>query len=164
MKCFMNDIASIVKTPADDKEYAKMTRMNIRLLYLLLIFGACALGVSVSNEFLHFTGADSFIDGVYSGAGFAFMLIAMLNIRDMKKMLKDEKLLHRKRIEKFDERRIEISRKAVVTSFVIFCTLLFAAMMIIGYFNRVVFWCCWASFMAYMIIFSVTYAVYNKKM
>ena len=65
MRCFVNDIASIIKTPADDREYAQMTRMNIRWLYLLLICGACALVVSVANEFWHFTKADSFIDGVY---------------------------------------------------------------------------------------------------
>ena len=164
MRCFVNDIASIIKTPADDREYAQMTRMNIRWLYLLLICGACALVVSVANEFWHFTKADSFIDGVYSGVGFAFMLIAALNIRSLKKLLKDEKKLHQHRIEKYDERKIEVSRTAVVTSFIIFCVLLFAAMLIIGYFNRIVFWCCWVSFMLYMIIFSVTYAVYNKKM
>lgn len=164
MKCFVNDIAGIIKTPADDREYEQMIKGNIRWLYFLLVFGACALAVCLANEFWHFTKADSFIDGVYSGVGFSFMLISAMNIRKFKKLLKDQKKLHQQRIEKFDERRIEISRQAVVTAFVIFCFLLFAAMLIIGYFNRIVFWCCWVSFMLYMIIFSITYAVYSKKM
>lgn len=164
MKCLMNDIAGIIRIPADDREYAEMIRGRWKWYWLLILLGACALGLSLSNEFIHFTAADSFINGVYSGVGTAFAGIGILKMLSERKLLKDEKKLHTHRIERFDEREVELTRKAVVTTFVIFSFLLFAAMLIIGYFDRTVFWCSWTSFILYMLLFAAIRGIYGKRM
>lgn len=37
-------------------------------------------------------------------------------------------------------------------------------MLIIGHFNRTVFWCCWASFILYMLLFAAIRGIYGKRM
>lgn len=164
MRCMMRDLAGIIHIPASDEEYAVIIRRRIKWMYLLAAVAAAALGVSMSNEFLHFADVDSFIDGLYSGLGAGFLLVGIVQIRTCRKRLGDPRRLHRDRIENYDERTIDITRKAAVTAFVIFSFILFAAMLTVGYFNRTVFWCCWGAFVLYMVVFSAVVFYYRRKM
>lgn len=164
MRCMMRDLAGIIHIPASDEEYAGIIRRRVKWMCLLIAVSAAVLGISIGNEFWHFADVDSFIDGVYSGLGAGFLLVGIIQIRACRKRLADPRRLHRDRIESYDERTIDITKKAAVTAFVIFSFVLFAAMLTVGYFNRTVFWCCWAAFVLYMVVFSAVVFYYKRKM
>ncbi|MDO5539505.1 MAG: hypothetical protein Q4F83_05460 [Eubacteriales bacterium] len=162
--CMMKDLMCIWKTPLNDKEYADMLQKKIKFSYAVLLFGALLLGMGISNECLTFLNTDSFMDGVYSGVGTGIIAATIRGILKNKKLLKDAKMLHEERIETYDERRIEISQKAVVMTYSIFCIILFAAMLVAGFFNRIIFWCCWMGIILFALVYLTVVRYYNKHM
>lgn len=163
--CMMRDLFGAWNVPANDEEYAGMIRRKMKWLYGLLVFGAVLLALSVLNECLaFFPAADSFSDGVYSGVGTGLCVAAIVFLVRNKKLLKDAKALHVRRIEEYDERKIEITRKVAVTTFTIFLAVLFAAAMIAGFFSRTVFYCCYMGILLLALIFIAVTCYYNKRM
>lgn len=163
--CMMRDLFGAWNVPANDEEYADMIRRKEKGLYALIAFGAVLLALSVLNESLAFLpSADSFTDGVYAGVGTGLCIAAIIFLLKNKKLLRDSKALHARRIEEYDERKIEITRRVTVTTFTIFAVVLFAAAMIAGFFNRTVFYCCYFAIMLLALIFIAVTRYYNKKM
>lgn len=163
--CMMRDLFGAWNIPASDEEYAGIISKKIKGLYGLLAFGAVLLVLSVLNECLgFFPAADSFSDGVYAGVGAGLCVAAIVFLVRHKKLLKDAKALHARRIEEYDERKIEITRKVAVTTFAIFSVILFAAAMIAGFFSRTVFYCCYLGILLLALIFITVTLYYNKRM
>lgn len=163
--CMMRDLFGAWNIPANDEEYARMIRRKTKWLYGLLVFGAILLTLGVLNEYLaFFPAADSFSDGVYSGVGAGFCVAAIVFLFKNKKLLGDARMLHVKRIEEYDERKIEITRKVAVTTFTIFSVILFTAAMIAGFFSRTVFYCCYLGILLLALIFIAVTHYYNKRM
>lgn len=163
--CMMRDLAGAWNVPANDEEYAGMIRKRIKWLYALIVFGVCLVAVSLLNEYMaFFPQADSFTDGVYSGVGCGLCAAAVIFLIKSKKLLKNSRALHAKRIEDYDERKIEITRRVTVTTFTIFVVTLFLVSMIAGLFSRIAFYCCYLSILLLALIFIAVTRYYNKRM
>lgn len=162
--CMIKDLMCTWKTPVNDGEYADLIRKKMKLSYAVLLFGALLFGMGITNEFLAFLNTDSFMDGVYSGVGAAIIAVTIRGILKNRKLLKDAKMLHENRIATYDERRIEITQRAVVMTYSVFYMILFAAMLIAGFFNRIIFWCCWMGIILFALVYLTVARYYNKHM
>lgn len=105
-----------------------------------------------------------FCMGMYTGIGLALLVIAVLQFIRCWQMLHDDKKLHAAYIKDTDERRREISSRAVYAAGMTMVAALYVALLIAGLFWPEVFWFCYAMVMSFVVLILGFHFYYEHKL
>lgn len=95
-----------------DEEYIRYLKANNKLFMVIGILGAILLISFYSAHYIMQMNISSHALGFYTGAGGALIAVALETIVKNRRIMKNQKLVHKMRIKHSDERNVEISSKA----------------------------------------------------
>lgn len=169
MMCLFNASAKNAKT---NEEYSKIIEKRIPYFILIIILGILTASIAICNEIWGFmsnillnnNNNMSLMDGFYTGIGTFLTVIATISIIRYKKILKSDSSLKKERLKVQDERNQMIVTKAAqsATFTVIICS--FFIMLIVGFYNRTVFFCFWGIVVLFFISYRFFNSYYNRKL
>ena len=105
-----------------------------------------------------------FCMGMYTGIGTALLVIAVLQFIRSWQMLRDDKKLRAAYIRDTDERRREISSRAVYAAGMTMVVALYVALLAAGLFWPEVFWFCYAMVMGFVVLILGFHFYYEHKL
>lgn len=146
-----------------DEEFALWYENRNRKMMLLPVLGLAAFVFGILNE--TFGWADnSHMSSVVSGIGGALIACGLVLTLRWKRIKKNAKLLHKMRLQYTDERNAELGRRALAASAYITIFACFAAMLVVGWFSDVAFWCFYGMIFFVVFVYLGCWFYYNKKM
>lgn len=158
-------IQALFRNAKTDEEYRDSLKKKQAVMGLVIVLGAGALAAGLLvDRLVEESHRASFLSGVYTGAGTALIVAAVVMIIRMQKVKKDEKLLRRERIKAGDEREMEIVKKAGATAGFVVSYLGFAGMLVLGFFSMAAFWTLWCTVIAYFVIWMILIVYYKRKL
>lgn len=147
-----------------DEEYRRKLESRQKLSWVTLMMGiAAVIAGIIMLRVMPDQHRTAFLSGVYCGVGAGVIIADLVSLFKVRKILKDEVLLHRERIKESDERKNEIGRRAAARAATVFIFILFAALIVSGFFSMAVFWTLWGSLIIYFFIFMGFRTYYTKK-
>ena len=147
-----------------DEEYRRKLEDRQKLSWVTLLMGSAAVIAGIIMlRVMPDSYRTGFLSGLYCGVGASVIVADIISLIKVRKLLKDEALLHRERIKESDERKNEIAKKAAATAVTVFIFILFATLIVSGFFSMEVFWTLWGSLIAYFLIFIGFKTYYAKK-
>lgn len=157
-------IKAMLRGANTDEEYRRKLKSRQKLSWATLLMGiAAVIAGIIMLRVMPDSYRTGFLSGLYCGVGASVIVVDIISLIKVRKLLKDETLLHRERIKESDERKNEIARKAAATAMMVFVYILFGALIVSGFFSMEVFWTLWGSLIAYFLIFMVVKMYYTKK-
>ncbi|HBL06883.1 MAG TPA: hypothetical protein DDZ33_08185 [Clostridium sp.] len=157
-------LKAIISNATTDKDYKKVLKKRISLLYIVIILGVATLAISFIFSVGKYNYLPDFLSGFYTGIGASLITIGLIFIIKIKKLLKDENKLKEKRLEEQDERNQLITQKSLYSAAIILNILAYIGLMISGIFNLAVFWTLWTVLIIFMVIFVILQVYYSKKL
>jgi hypothetical protein len=151
-------------TAKTNEEYRQVVMVRIYRFIGLGLIGAITLSTALLAEFYWKLDVKEEMLGVYTGAGFGILLISVIMIVKNILMLKNEEKLKESRISNSDERIKEISNRAFRTASIIMLIAMYALALIGGLFNPVLVKLLSMVVSIFVLSYSVSYYIYNKKM
>lgn len=151
-------------TAKTDEEYRGILKGRIRLWILLGLVGMITLMVGIISGLGAVGHQSSFLSGLYTGIGFAFLAISIARIIRTKKILKDDSKIRQMRLKAQDERTILISQKALSMAAVVLLVAMYIGMLVMGFINLTVFWILWSMIMCFMAAYLLARVYYEKKL
>ncbi len=147
-----------------DEEYRRKLESRQKLSWATLLMGiAAVIAGIIMLRVMPDSYRTGFLSGLYCGVGVSVIVVDLISLIKVRKILKDNTLLHRERIKESDERKNEIARRAAARGVTVFVYILFAALIVSGFFSMEVFWTLWGSLIAYFLIFIGFKTYYTKK-
>ncbi len=86
-------LKAIISNATTDKDYKKVLKKRISLLYIVIILGVATLAISFIFSVGKYNYLPDFLSGFYTGIGASLITIGLIFIIKIKKLLKDEKIL-----------------------------------------------------------------------
>lgn len=147
-----------------DEEYRRKLESRQKLSWVTLIMGiAAVIAGIIMLRVMSDSHRTAFLSGLYCGVGAGVIVADIVSLLKVRKMLRDDTMLHRERIKESDERKNEIAKRTAATAMTVFVYVLFAALIVSGFFSMEVFWTLWGSLIAYFLIFIGFKTYYTKK-
>ncbi|HJA07034.1 MAG TPA: hypothetical protein H9798_07850 [Candidatus Mediterraneibacter pullicola] len=147
-----------------DGEFRKKLEIRIKMTWVSVLMGVVAV---VSGVAMMMLGADehrtAFLSGVYCGIGTVAIVGGIISVVRTHRMLNDEKLLRSERIKESDERENAICKNAASSAGTALVYLMFAALIVAGFFSMTVFWTLWGTLIGYFLILKGMKVYYQKK-
>lgn len=151
-------------TAKTDDEYKEILTGRIRLWLLLGLVGLATLIVGIIAGLGAVGHQSSFLSGLYTGIGFAFLAISIARVLGTKKILKDELKIRQMRLKAQDERTILISQKALSMTAVILLITMYIGMLVMGFIDLIIFWILWSLIMCFTVVYLLVRVYYEKKL
>ncbi len=126
---------------------------------LTILFSAFGVPLLVTDP-----ARVDFCMGMYCGIGTALLVIALLQFIRSWQMLRDDKKLRAAYIRDTDERRREISSRAVYAAGMTMVVALYVALLAAGLFWPEVFWFCYAMVMGFVVLILGFHFYYEHKL
>lgn len=147
-----------------DEEYRRKLESRQKLSWVTLLMGiAAVIAGIIMLRVMPDSHRTAFLSGLYCGVGAGVIVADIVSLLKVRKMLRDDMMLHRERIKESDERKNEIAKRTAATAMMVFVYILFAALIVSGFFSMEVFWTLWGSLIAYFLIFIGFKTYYTKK-
>lgn len=147
-----------------DEEYREVLQKRKILIFVLMLAGAAAIGVSICLGIKASGEGQAFLCGLYMGMGCGILLGGVIGLTKIRRTLRDEKKLRQKRLEESDERNIMVNQKAYYMAGVLVMTIGYLVFLFAGFFSMEVFWTVWTLLILYFLLFFVFRRIYDKKM
>lgn len=148
-----------------DDEYRRFIRRRIALMWMFVAAGVVAVAVAAAVVVFRKDSADyDYMTGYYTGVGFGLIGAAAVFLIRFYRMLKNDAKLRRSRIESFDERSVEASRRALcIASYAVMCVV-YVTCLIVGLFWYPATQILLAYVSLLLIIYFVVYKILMKRM
>ena len=157
-------IRAMLQGANTDEEYRRKLEGRQKLSWVTMLMGIAAIIAGIIMlRVMPDSYRTGFLFGLYCGVGASVIVVDIISLIKVRRIMKDETLLRRERIKESDERKKEIARKAAATAMMVFVYILFAALIVSGFFSMEVFWTLWGSLIAYFLIFIGFKTYYTKK-
>lgn len=157
-------IKTVFQGAKTDEEFREKLGARQKITGLAAAMGATGIICGILMVcLLPDTRQNAFMSGVYCGVGAAAVVMGIMELRKIRKMLKDSTILRRERIKEGDERSAEIGRMASGRAALIFLFAMMFALLIAGFFSMEVFWTLWCSVLGYSVICKLSEIYYRKK-
>ncbi len=148
----------------NNEEYRKVLRTRMNLMLFVFIMGLTTLCLALFFEPVFAVTTGDFVKGVYTGIGTGLMVAAAFARYKIKWILSDDGKIKSYRLKDTDERRLEIRQKAITTSAFIFVFVLYAVVLIAGFFYPILFPLL-IGLMGFLgVTYFITYKFYEKRM
>ncbi|HJA67142.1 hypothetical protein B5F07_10505 [Lachnoclostridium sp. An169] len=148
-----------------DEEFREKLKARRRLMIPFIVLGlAAVIAGIIAGIVFEDSQQGSFLGGMYTGAGAAVTAAAIVAIIRINKTLKDEKRLHRQRIEESDERRNDIVTRSSSMAGFVMLYVCFAGLLIAGFFSMAVYWTLWCVMVGYFLCFVLLNLYFEKKL
>lgn len=157
-------IKALGKGAKTDEEFKAVLKKRRFIIYMIMLAGIAAIGVSIYIGLDSSVGEADFLSGVYMGMGCGIFVAGIISLIKIKRILQDEKKLRHKRLEESDERNIMVNQKAYYMAGLMVITIGYIVFLFAGFFSMEVFWTVWALLMLYCFLFLVCKRIYDKKM
>ena len=96
-----------------DEEYRRKLESRQKLSWATLIMGiAAVIAGIIMLRVMPDSYRTGFLSGLDCGVGVSVIVVDLISLIKVRKILKDNTLLHRERIKESDERKNEIARRA----------------------------------------------------
>ena len=151
-------------TAKTNEEYKKVVKIRIYRLAGLGLIGAITLITALLAEFYWKLDVKEEMLGVYTGAGFGLLLVAIIMVVKNILMLKDEEKLKKSRISNGDERIKDISSRAFFIASVTMLIAMYALALIGGLLYPVLVKLLALIVGIFILAYLVAYYVYSKRM
>ena len=102
------------RLPRSDEDYALQLRVRMKLWFALSALGLVTWVVMLAVAVLGWSQPGSHALNFYSGAGMGLFGGCLYQALSARRTLRDPEKLHRRRVAAGDERRVEISRRALL--------------------------------------------------
>lgn len=102
------------RLPRSDEDYARQLRVRMRLWLALAALGLVTAAVMFTVDLMGWSGSGSRAVHFYSGVGVGLFGGCLAQAISARRTLRDPEKLHRRRVAAGDERRVEISRRALL--------------------------------------------------
>ena len=147
-----------------DEEYREKLKIRRNLMIPVIVLGVAAViaGIVAGIVFGE-SSQGSFLGGMYTGAGAALIAAGIVMIIRVNQVLKDEKKLHRGRIEESDERKKEITTRASSMAGFVMLYVCFAGLLVAGFFSMAVYWTLWCVIVGYFLCFLLLNLYFEKR-
>lgn len=157
-------VKALWKGAKTDEEYREVLKRRKNFIFVLMLAGAAAIGVSICLGLGLFGKEEDFLSGLYMGMGCGILAGSVMGLIKIGRTLRDEKKLRQKRLEESDERNIQVTQKAYYMAGICVMTIGYMVFLFAGFFSMEVFWTVWSLLMLYFLLFAVCKKIYNKKM
>lgn len=147
-----------------DEKYRMYIQKRQKLWVALAVIGVLTLGVGILCGMNVMGDQASFLSGLYSGLGAAMLAVAFGRAMKDRKLLKSSEVLHSERLKAQDERLIAVGEKSLSLSGLIAIGFAYVGLLVSGFFNMTVFWTLWVVVIAYAVIYTITFAIMNRRM
>lgn len=146
-----------------DEEFIAWYEARSRRLVIFPVLGFFALVFGVLNEALGWIN-NSHMSGVITGVGSALLVLGIALSLRWHRVKRNAVWVHKMRLKYTDERNQELGRRALASAAYITILACFAAMLVVGWFSSVAFWCFYGMMFFVLFAYLGCYLYYNKKM
>ncbi len=155
---------SLPKNVKTNEDYLNHLKKDMKTTVIAIIIGIVTITIAILNEVFGFVEDNSLVNGLYAGLGTGIVIISIIGMLRSKKVMKNETLLKEERLKKQDERNQLIAGKALKAATATILLISYAAVLIAGFYSKVVFFCFWFIAVVFGISYQCFIKYYNKKM